>query len=614
MTEDSAPASAPLSLAAQMMISLAALALLSTLVVGLPAIWLVRNQLESQARAQLQQGMQASQALYAVQLKELAGLATLTAERPSLAALLRQAQNAPRSADDDLLTYLDTLRDGADLDLIAVCDEASAPLAQVDDAAGAAQLPPLCTLAAGATVLVTQPSGVLPQVWLVAAQPLASGADAVAGMVVTARWLDLAHTQEMRSQTGLEHTLLVGDLPVVSSLVEDAEASLSGNTSGQPGRSRISWHGQPFYTDRFTLATQHDGTTTTVEGALDVTRLVAAEQRLLRLLLASMALATVLGLGLAVALARRISSSLADLARAAAAMRSGNLSSPIAFDASVREVALLGESLEVTRADLQRSLAELRQEKALTDHFLANVSHEFRTPLTAVAASVELLIDQAAELSPAELQELLTTLHLGVLNLHKLVDNLLESANIEAGRFRARPRPANLGEIIANAAATMQPLLDRHGQRLVVELPAAIPVVMADPRRIVQVLVNLLSNASNAQRGLAASQITISALLEADGQTVRVLVADQGPGIPLEQRAALLQGRRFAGTGSDAPGGFGLGLSVVKAIVEGHGGRWGIDDRAGGGAVAWFTLPRAVSQGLEIPGQQHQGPSGPGGT
>lgn len=210
-----------------------------------------------------------------------------------------------------------------------------------------------------------------------------------------------------------------------------------------------------------------------------------------------------------------------------------------------------------------------------------------------MAASVELLLDQAAELSPQELRELLNTLHLGVLNLHKLVDNLLESANIEAGRFRVYPRPASLGEIIADAAATMQPLLDRHGQRLVVELPAAIPVVMADPRRAVQVLVNLLSNASNAQRGLADSQITISAAPEAGGQTVRVQVADQGPGIPVEQRAALLQGRRFAGAVSDAPSGFGLGLSVVKAIVEGHGGRWGIDNRPGGGAVVWFTLPRA---------------------
>jgi signal transduction histidine kinase len=296
-------------------------------------------------------------------------------------------------------------------------------------------------------------------------------------------------------------------------------------------------------------------------------------------------------------LSRRISQPLAGLTRAATALRGGDLSSPIAFDTGVREVALVGQALEAARADLQRTLAELRQEKALTDHFLANVSHEFRTPLTAVAASVELLMDQAAELSPAELRELLVTLHLGVINLHKLVDNLLESASIEAGRFRVHPRPASLGDIIAEAAATMQPLLDRHGQRLAVELPAAIPMVMADPRRVVQVLVNLLSNASNAQRGLpdmAHGQITISAAVEDNGRSVRVRVADQGPGISPQQRAELLKGRRFAappaGGDPDASTGFGLGLSVVKAIVEGHGGQLGMDGRPGGGAVVWFTL------------------------
>jgi signal transduction histidine kinase len=601
-------------LAAQMMLSLAALALLSTLVVGLPAIWLVRNQLQSQAWAQLQQGLQASQALYSAQQRELAGLATLTAERPSLAALLRQPQNSPETTAD-LLAYLDTLRAGADLDLIAVCSAGGDLMAQVDNAAGAALLPPLCTLPAGSTVLATRPEGAPPQVWLVAAQPLslqdrspARGGDAASGMVVTARWLDQGHMQEMRSQTGLEHTLLVDNLPVVSSLAGQPEPAQPGPAAGPQERGRFTWNSQPFYAARWTLAAPDGGPAIAVEGALAVARLAAAEQRLLRLLLGSMALAIVLGLGLAVVLARRISRPLADLAGAATAMRSGNLSSPIAFDTGVREVALLGQSLEVTRADLQSSLVELRQEKALTEHFLASVSHEFRTPLTAVAASVELLIDQAAELSPAELHELLNTLHLGVLNLHKLVDNLLESANIEAGRFRVHPRPANLGEIIADAAATMQPLLDRHGQRLVVELPAAIPVVMADPRRMVQVLVNLLSNASNAQRGLADTangQITISAIAEGDAQrlptsaqTVRVLVADQGPGIPADQKVELLRGRRFAvpsgaGRADDYPTGFGLGLSVVKAIVEGHGGHWGIDDRPGGGAVVWFTLPRA---------------------
>jgi signal transduction histidine kinase len=109
----------------------------------------------------------------------------------------------------------------------------------------------------------------------------------------------------------------------------------------------------------------------------------------------------------------------------------------------------------------------------------------------------------------------------------------------------------------------------------------------------VQVLVNLLSNASNAQRGLDDGQITISALAEAGGEWARIEVADQGPGIPPEQLAGFLGRSRFArpDAANDGPGaGFGLGLSVVKAIVEGHGGRLGVDNGPGGGAVFWFTL------------------------
>ena len=177
-------------------------------------------------------------------------------------------------------------------------------------------------------------------------------------------------------------------------------------------------------------------------------------------------------------------------------------------------------------------------------------------------------------------------------------------ASIESGRFRVRPRPANLGDIIAEAVTTMQPLLDRHGQRLAVDLPATIPGVLADPRRVVQVLVNLLSNASNAQRALpdsAGRQITISAAVVSGGQTVQVLVADHGPGIPSARRTELLHGRRFAAASAsadaNAPVGFGLGLSVVKAIVAGHGGQLGIDDRPGGGAVVWFTLQSDLGSG-----------------
>jgi signal transduction histidine kinase len=154
-------------------------------------------------------------------------------------------------------------------------------------------------------------------------------------------------------------------------------------------------------------------------------------------------------------------------------------------------------------------------------------------------------------------------------------------------------RPSDLGEIIAEAMRTMQPLLDKRGQRLAVELPAAIPVVQADPRRTVQVLVNLLSNAS--RYGPTCAEIVVG--VGTNDQWARVIVADQGPGIPPEYRKILF--RRFVppSPGADkAQYGTGLGLSVVKAIVEAHGGQVGVDDRRSGGSVFWFTLPMAEEQ------------------
>jgi signal transduction histidine kinase len=135
----------------------------------------------------------------------------------------------------------------------------------------------------------------------------------------------------------------------------------------------------------------------------------------------------------------------------------------------------------------------------------------------------------------------------------------------------------------------MQPLLEKHGQRLVVELPAATPMVNADPRRTAQVLINLLSNAS--KYGPDDAEIEIRA--SAEGDWVRVSVADSGPGVPAVHRQNLF--RRFVHpqpSNDKARVGVGLGLSVVKAVVEAHGGEVGVDERADGGSIFWFTLPR----------------------
>jgi len=202
-----------------------------------------------------------------------------------------------------------------------------------------------------------------------------------------------------------------------------------------------------------------------------------------------------------------------------------------------------------------------------------------------------LLVDQSPELAPEELEELLQSLHLGVISLQTLVDNLLESASIEAGHFHVSPRPYNLGEIIQEAAGIMQPLLDKYDQHLTLQVPPDLPLVMADPRRIVQVLVNLLSNAS--KYGPSDAEISISAQ-EQDGW-VRVCVADRGPGISQFQRDYLFKRFEYDKGIDHAKAGAGLGLSVVKAIVEAHGGAADADDRPGGGAIFWFNIPAASS-------------------
>jgi PAS domain S-box-containing protein len=238
-----------------------------------------------------------------------------------------------------------------------------------------------------------------------------------------------------------------------------------------------------------------------------------------------------------------------------------------------------------------RDVSEEETIHRLLGRFLANVAHEFRTPLSALAASVELLLDQAPDLSPAELQELLTSLHLGVLGLQTLIDNLLESASIEAGHFRVSPRPSDLGEIINEVSQTVNPLLLKRGQVLKVELPPAVPQVQADPRRTAQALVNLLSNASK----YSPDETEISIRLEAAERLVKVMVIDQGPGILPQYRPNIFH--RFVGdrTGSDKihtrQEGAGLGLSVVKAIIEAQGGQVGVEDAPSGGSIFWFSVP-----------------------
>lgn len=227
------------------------------------------------------------------------------------------------------------------------------------------------------------------------------------------------------------------------------------------------------------------------------------------------------------------------------------------------------------------------QQRSLQAYFLANVSHEFRTPLAGMKVSIELLLENMPYLTAREVSELMNSLYLSVTSLQSLIDNLLESSKIEANRFTLRRKPGALNPALSEAIRLTQPFLNRRQQMLTLDQPLTLPPLTLDQTRVVQVLVNLLSNASK----YSPMQSPIELLVEADEAYVRIAVADRGQGIPEARRAEIFH--QFVRLDRDARVDYsaGLGLAVVKTIVEAHGGTVGVNARPDGGSLFWFTLP-----------------------
>ncbi|MBE2200469.1 MAG: PAS domain S-box protein [Anaerolinea sp.] len=677
------------SLPLQIALNFVLIILMTAVIIGVPAVWLLRDQLERQAGALLAQGSAATEAFYHSRQREAVNLALLTAQRPTLRQLVSQGDLAA------LPPYLATLQSGADLDLLLVCDLDGRPLAQAGLPVGAN----FCQAASGAAYVVDR-AAAPPQAWLLAAARITADAAQV-GQVVVGWQLNDAFLQEMSRQSGLEQllwlneTLLAASLPITA---VDLQPTLPPPGATGPNY-QFSLKQQPYYARHF-LLNEH-GLATAV--ALNTTDLVNSQKRLVFGMIGGIFLVTLLGSGLALFLAWRIGRPLDDLAAAAGALSWRALDKPVQIQSKIIEVSQVAQALEFARLELRHTLANLQQEKAwanhlldsivegimtldgdgrvtffsrgaeqitgwprsetigragdelfqmvetsapfsqfipasgqrerltvvmangrrailamtgaqlappaagnaevalvfrdvseeealhrLLGHFLANVAHEFRTPLSALAASIELLQDQAPDLTPAELEELLNALHLGIVGLQTLVDNLLESASIESGRFRVFLRPTNLNAIIGEAAQTMTPLIHKHGQRLRLDLPDNLPGVQADDRRLLQAIINLLSNA--IKHGPDDAEIILSATMSPHG--VKIAVADAGPGVPPQHRADLFHWFTRRNPQQERPPfGIGLGLAVVKAVALAHNGYAGIEDRPGGGSIFWIELP-----------------------
>ncbi|MBS0378071.1 MAG: PAS domain-containing sensor histidine kinase [Proteobacteria bacterium] len=222
---------------------------------------------------------------------------------------------------------------------------------------------------------------------------------------------------------------------------------------------------------------------------------------------------------------------------------------------------------EGMQVQVMRDETELEAVRRARDSILANISHEFRTPLAAQMASIELLAEGLDTLPPDKVRELVATLERGTVRLTQLIDNLLESVRIESGQLAIRVQRVALAEVVEDAEALVGALLAQRGQRLEIGLPEELPLVNGDRTRLTQVFVNLLANANK----YAPEDSTVRIGAQPYPAHLEVWVEDEGPGPDPADQPVLFA--RFArGLTEPEPAGLGLGLWLVKSIIERHGG------------------------------------------
>jgi signal transduction histidine kinase len=214
-----------------------------------------------------------------------------------------------------------------------------------------------------------------------------------------------------------------------------------------------------------------------------------------------------------------------------------------------------------------RDETELEGVRRARDTVLANVSHEFRTPLAAQLASIELLREGLKSSPPEKLEELVLSLERGTLRLTRLIDNLLESVRIESGQLDVRRQSIELADVVDDARTLVEALLHQRRQPLEVDVPEGLEL-QGDGTRLTQVFVNLIANASKfAPEGTA---VRVGAL--ADGHQISAWVEDSGPGLPDGDGISIFERFKRGGAEEPEPGGLGLGLWISRSIVERHGG------------------------------------------
>jgi len=253
------------------------------------------------------------------------------------------------------------------------------------------------------------------------------------------------------------------------------------------------------------------------------------------------------------------------------------------------------QRLEHLNYDLARAREVAEEARLIKQQFVTNVSHELRTPLNVIVVFSEMMYFSPESYGgvplPPEYRGDVREIYRSSKHLLRLIDDVLDLSQIEAGRMRLYSESVNLHDVITEALDIIRPLVRGQEIDLRAELPANLPPVLIDRARVRQVLLNLLNN---ARRFTERGNITVRASPE--GERIRVTVADTGIGIPLsEHKKVFEEFRQLDGSTTRRQDGSGLGLAISKRFVEMHGGRIWVesDGVSGRGARFHFTLPVA---------------------
>ena len=252
-----------------------------------------------------------------------------------------------------------------------------------------------------------------------------------------------------------------------------------------------------------------------------------------------------------------------------------------------RELEEKSDSLERATAELRQANEQLKSLDRLKDDFMSSVTHELRTPLTSIRALAELMRDDP-QMPLAQQRQFIDIIVTETERLTRLVNQVLDMAKIESGHAQWHATEVDLCALVKQAVSTTAELFHERQARVEVVMPDRLPPLMVDPDRLMQVMLNLLSNAAKFVP-VPGGQVTVR--VDHDGAGATVAVDDNGPGVAAEQQALIFDKFRQGGDAANRPQGTGLGLPISRQIVEHFGGRLWIESRPGQGSSFLFQLP-----------------------